>query len=103
MGRNPDQEFLDWASTTNGGIITSFQIGYATPLPVIDMDIVFYEGTTNTEIGTEIVSLSLTGLPGSATGGAELFTMDVDMSGATFPLPPGPYVSRGSCEAAAER
>ena len=83
LDRNPAQELQDWASTVLGGIITAFQIGYATILDDVDIGVKIYMGTTNREIGTEIVSLSLTGLP-AAPGGA---TMNVKVD--PFFLLPG--------------
>ena len=91
LDRNPVQELQDWASTVLGGIITSFQIGYAAVLDNVDIGVKIYMGTTRTEIGTEIVELSLTGLPGSPGGLTAPFIVDVDLSGAPVFLPPGPF------------
>jgi hypothetical protein len=86
------QEVLDWA-TSPGGNVNAFQIGYATSqMTPVDLDIIFYTGTTDQQNGTEITQLTLTGLDGSSSGNPEAFVVDVDISGGNeFDLAAGAF------------
>lgn len=76
--------FMDWGTANFGGggaTIESFRIGYATnvvaPNPVT-LRIRIYQGATGFGVqGTVLGDYVLTGLPNSASGGFEGFTVDV--------------------------
>jgi len=102
-------EFIDWGTKAGGvsTIVDSFSFGYATNAPDLSIggagatvEVAFYTGTTGFGVlGTEAARFSLTGLPGSTTGGFAGFFLTVDLSGTPgFCLPDGP-IGYGYCSA----
>ena len=88
---SPPQVILDW-STSPGGTVESFEIGYATGLAgPISLDIAFYTGTNETTDGTGLFAFPLTGLPGSSSPpNVEVKFYPVE-GFAPFELPPGEF------------
>jgi len=97
------EEWVDFGSHAGlSGWISGIQIGYGTLAldvsaggPGAAMDISIYsDGSTTTPQGgcvlaTEVIRLSLTGLPGSTTGGAAGYIVDIDIGSAAARLGSG--------------
>jgi hypothetical protein len=79
----PGNYNMDWGTLSAGGnnFVTSVQIGYGTTsvLPV-DIRIRLHQGATGfADPGVIVSDVIVTGLPPSASGGAEAFVVDIDL------------------------
>jgi hypothetical protein len=73
---------MDWGTLAAGGLndIVSIDIGYATSLATTDLIVSLHEGATGFgDDGTTITSYTLTGLPGSVSGGPEGIVVTVTL------------------------
>ncbi len=91
----PGTKNLDWAdlSAVGQNELTEFVLGYATSeLGTVDVNVEFRSGTAGFSVqGALEAAFSLTGLPGSVSGGPEAFAVTVDLTGAEFVLPDGDF------------
>lgn len=75
----PTERIQDWG-TSPGGLVKSFQIGYATTtIDSVDINIFFYSGTTDSDTGEVIASFPLT-LLGSTPGETAAFTVVIELT-----------------------
>ncbi len=88
----PDERVQDWGESP-GGMVTGIQIGYATSdTGTVDITILFYEGTTESDTGDTIATLPISGLPGSSSGNLVGLSVDIDLTGGDeFELPAGAF------------
>ena len=88
-----DQLVMDWGTLSAGGrnAISTVQLGYATTSTApIDLGFALHAGATGFgDPGAPVTQFDVAGLPGSVTGGAEAFIVDVALP-FKVDLPDGP-------------
>jgi hypothetical protein len=73
MNSDYNEEFLDYGSSS-GGLVSKFEIGYATSLSNPGtLYIRFWSGTSRSSLGSPIKTITITDLDGSPNGGTYTF------------------------------